>query len=125
MSDTAQLALIAMIGSTLALAIGGWFKLQTMERASQREAQRRQQDAVRRDSKLDQLHVLVDGNLLELLKRVAKLTQLAADDDPTNQDKAAAANEAAQVVVRKDASDTAAREMQIPPMPPFDKPKGS
>jgi hypothetical protein len=121
MSDTAQLALIAMIGSTLALAIGGWFKLKTMERRADREAMKREADAKHRDKKLDEINVLVDGNLTELLKRVAKLTQFAADDDPQNVEKAADAKEAADVVVRKEATDAQAHKIAVRPV---DKPKG-
>ncbi len=122
MSDTVWLALIAMVGSTAAL----WMRMKSIERAAQKAADDAKVDAAKKDQALREIHILVDGNLQEALRRIQKLTQVIADAHPEDEVKALAAETAANVVGRKDAAiDSLIASGGTHPAEPLDKPKGS
>ncbi len=56
------------------------------------------------DAALREIHVLVNGNLQEALRKIQILTQTIADADPNNFSKAQAALRADGVVERKEAA---------------------
>ncbi len=73
------------------------------------------------DRALQEIHVLVNGNLQEALRKIQTLTQAIADASPKDFAKAQAALVADGVVERKDAAIEALNAYPAQP----DKPKGS
>ncbi len=93
MSDTVWLALIAMVGSSVAL----WLRMKSMSRDAK-------DDAAKKDQALREIHILVNGNTKELLEQIKTLTQAIADASPMDLVKAQAALVADGAVERKEAA---------------------
>lgn len=126
MTDTAQLALIAMVGATLSAIIIGYFKLQTMDREAKQRSEAnaiaRQADSEKRDGVLQQIHVLVNNQFSEAMKKISDLMKQISDRDPHDIAKADAAQKAADVVTRKLEADVKANALlaaeKLKPLPP-------
>ncbi len=115
MSNEVWIALIAMVGSSIAL----WIRMKSLERTAAA-------DAEKKDQALREIHILVDGNLQEALRKIARLTQVIADAHPEDDVKQLAAETASAVVDRKDAAiESLIAVGGTHPADPIDKPKGS